>query len=101
MDDQDNIFTRDEPLSEHEHVILANYATEPRYSQGMMNARKFKMQRKYFDTPEWALNSGQKEPDQGADQAGGPLSLRQDTSKPYTPVPEGSNVGDGANHEQG
>ncbi|RAH64233.1 uncharacterized protein BO66DRAFT_385974 [Aspergillus aculeatinus CBS 121060] len=101
MDDQDNIFTRDEPLSEQEHAILANYATEPRYSHGMNKARKPKIQRTYFDTPKWVLNSGHQEPNQGADQPGGPLSLRQDTSRPYAPFPEGSNVSDGANHEQG
>ncbi|OJJ95949.1 hypothetical protein ASPACDRAFT_126233 [Aspergillus aculeatus ATCC 16872] len=101
MNDQNNIFTRDEPLSEQERTILAKYATEPLYRHSMNKARKSKIQRKYFDSPKWVLNSGHQELDQGADQAGSPLSLRQDTSRPYAPVPEGSNVGDGANQEQG
>ncbi|RAH51133.1 uncharacterized protein BO95DRAFT_426954 [Aspergillus brunneoviolaceus CBS 621.78] len=99
MNDQDNIFTRDEPLSEQEHTILANYATEPRYShEALADGRH--QQRTYFDTPKWVLNSGHQEPNQGADQPGGPRSLRQDASRLYAPFPEGSNVGDGANHEQ-
>ncbi|PYI25773.1 hypothetical protein BP00DRAFT_461545 [Aspergillus indologenus CBS 114.80] len=71
MSGQPYIFTRDEPLSEQEHLILANYAPEPpRYGHAENIIIKHHKQRKYYDTPEWILNSGHQKPDEGAHQTG-------------------------------
>ncbi|PYH79587.1 hypothetical protein BO82DRAFT_434085 [Aspergillus uvarum CBS 121591] len=75
------IFTRDEPLSEQEHLILDNYSPEPlRYGHAENIVHKLDKQRNDYDSPEWVFNSGHQKPDEGAHQTG-------------------SNAGDGANQE--